>query len=71
MQTITVPTQMRTAFDNILLKDVSPVALKGGLAANVADALSTNIGMMKVNSWNAHLSFRTAKLLKEQGILVQ
>ena len=70
MQTISVPTQMRSAFDAILVKDVSRNAINGGLAANVADALTTNIGMMKVNAWNAHLSFRTAQELKKQGVLV-
>lgn len=70
MTKITVPATMRTAFENIMARHVSKNAIKNGLAANVLGAIESKQGYVTMNGWNAHLSFKTAQKLKEQGVLV-
>ena len=66
---MTVPTTFRVAFENIMARHVSKNAMRNGLAANVLQALESKQVYSKVSEWNAHLSFKTAKKLQEQGIL--
>lgn len=60
---------LRAAFDNILMRHINFKTAKD-VAASVSGALNSTLGLWKMGQgWNAHLSFKTAQKLKEQGIL--
>ena len=59
-------TNMRQAFDNAQVKQNTSAAVVNACAR----AMRGDAGILKTGKeWNASLSFKTAKALKEQGIL--
>lgn len=40
------------------------------LCRSIGAAIQHNRGLIKVRSWNANLSFKTAQALKQKGVLV-
>lgn len=64
MQRMDVASNMRLAFMRAL-----PKRNLNKTQAFIHKALTKGIGIKSVSEWNAHLSFNTAKELKEQGIL--
>ena len=62
---VRIPTAMRSAFDDILMRNIN-LNSDGAkrLAADVLEGLKTNMGTyVEGKGWNAHLSFKTAKKL--------
>jgi glutamate-1-semialdehyde aminotransferase len=58
-----VSTAMRTAFENIKVKQSAFSEEGKRIGGIVVDAINGKAGIYKRNDWNAHLSFRTAGLL--------
>lgn len=64
MQRMDITTTMRESFARAM-----PERNLNKTQVFVHKALTKGIGIKTVSEWNAHLSFNTAKELKEQGIL--
>lgn len=67
MQTQIIPTQFRSAFENIKVgKNINAKMPEVGL---VFDAIQGKQGYIKRNEWNANLSFGTFQRLKGEGVV--
>ena len=70
MQTISIPTAMRAAFDSIQVKRVVNVNEAKRIAAIVHDKLATNVGYFKRPAVSLNVTTATFKQMVKDGIIV-
>lgn len=70
MQTISIPTAFRAAFERIEVKRVVNVAEARRIAGIVHDKLATNVGYFKRPAVSLNVTTRTFKQMVKDGIIV-
>lgn len=70
MQTISIPTAMRSAFEAIQVKRVINVAEAKRIAGIVHDKLATNVGYFNRPAVSLNVTTRTFKQMVKDGIIV-
>lgn len=70
MQTISIPTAMRVAFDGIQVKKIVNMEEARRIAGLVHDKLATNVGFFKRPAVSINVTTPTFKQMVRDGIIV-
>ena len=70
MQTVSIPTAMRAAFERVQVKRVVNTEQAKHIAAAIMDGLTSSKGIMKVPAVNLDVTTRTWKKMVQDGIIV-
>lgn len=70
MQTISIPTAIRVAFENIQVKAVKDVNEAKRIAGIVHDKLATNVGYFKRPAVSLNVTTKCFKQMVKDGIII-